>query len=70
MSKGAFMPAGNMAGNWQRRLDSHMFAGSKAPWSDITDDAPQLDITPEGTAATGIDNPERPPATASIASRL
>lgn len=38
MESGAFIPAGNVAGEIGRALDSHMFVDSKAPWHTITDD--------------------------------
>lgn len=41
-----FMPLGNMEGDIDRPLDSHIFAASKAPWFDITDDVPQHDEYP------------------------
>jgi hypothetical protein len=60
----AFVPAGNLDGNISRPLDSHIFVGSKAPWIDINDDAPQFAGYPPGYDAVATDRPERPPATA------
>lgn len=58
------MPAGNVEGEIDRRLDRHIFVGSKAVWYDITDDATQFEAYPAGIDAPGADNPERLPATA------
>ena len=59
----AAMPAGNMDGDWERRLESHIFVASKAPWYQITDKVPQFDVYPEGFGMRVIDTPPRPPAT-------
>ena len=58
-----FMPMGNMEGHIDHLLDSHIFAASKAPWFDITDDAPQYDGYPPEYEIPGRDNPERLPET-------
>lgn len=42
----AVAPAGNFCGEIDRTLDGHMFAGSKAPWHEITDSAPQFEAYP------------------------
>ena len=43
-----FMPCGNMEGDLATELASHIFAASKAPWFEITDDAKQWDQYPAG----------------------
>lgn len=58
-----FMPAGNLDGDIARPIDQHFFVASKAPWYDITGDAPQFDECPEDFGATGVDTPERLPET-------
>jgi hypothetical protein len=59
----AFVPAGSLDGDVTRPLDSHIFVGSKAPWIEITDDAPQFDAYPPGYDAAPTERPERPPQT-------
>ncbi len=58
-----FMPAGNLDGDIDKTLDSHIFVGSKAPWYEITDDALQHDAYPEGIDAPVVENPTRLPKT-------
>jgi hypothetical protein len=58
-----FMPAGNMDGEINRPLDSHIFTGSKAPWFEITDSATQFDRYPDGIDVPGVESPARPPET-------
>ena len=58
-----FMPAGNLDGDVDARVDSHIFVGWKAPWYDITDDAPQYDAYPPGYGRTATEVTERVPAT-------
>jgi len=60
----AFMPIGNMQERIDRPLDSHIFCASKAPWHDITDDAPQFDEYPPDYARPATDIGDRPPKTA------
>ncbi len=56
-----FMPAGNMEGDLDCRLDSHIFAGSRAPWFEITDAAEQHEAYPDSVEQPPVDNPERLP---------
>ena len=58
-----FMPAGNMDGDLDRPLDSHIFAASRAPWYEIADDAQQFDGYPTGTGLEGVARAERKPPT-------
>jgi len=37
-----FLHAGSFEGDPERRVAHHIFTGSKAPWFEITDDAPQF----------------------------
>ena len=62
-SEAVFIPAGNMAGDPGRRRDFHAFAGSKAPWFEITDGLPQFDTYPDDMAFEAIDDAPRPPPT-------
>ena len=39
----AVMPAGNLEGDINRSVDSHIFVAHKACWFDVTDGAPQFD---------------------------
>lgn len=59
----AFMPLGNFEDDIGRPLDSHIFVGSKAPWLDITDDAPQFDAYPPEYDSPAADIGERLPET-------
>ena len=59
----AFMPIGNMEGDIDATLGSHVFAASKAPWFEITDTANQFDEYPDDYNTPGIDNPARPAST-------
>ncbi|HIG42477.1 MAG: GFA family protein [bacterium] len=59
-----FMPAGNLDGKINRKLDSHVFVASKAVWFEITDDVEQFEAYPEMAGIVGIENPERQPETA------
>jgi hypothetical protein len=43
-----FLPAGLLDGDPGVRTSAHYFVGSKAPWVDIADDAPQHDEYPTG----------------------
>ncbi|MCP5056423.1 MAG: GFA family protein, partial [bacterium] len=38
-----FLHVGGLDGDPGRRVDHHIFVGSKAPWFEITDDHPQYD---------------------------
>ena len=58
-----FMPAGNLHGAINKSLDHHIFVGSKAPWFEITDGAPQHDAYPPEYDAPSIDSLERKPKT-------
>lgn len=53
------MPAGNFDGDPGVRARSHIFASSRAPWTEIRDDLPRFDGYPDGVAATPV--PERAP---------
>lgn len=57
------MPIGNLEGEINKTLDMHFFVGSKAPWFEITDDAPQHEARPPEYDAPEIDSPKREPAT-------
>lgn len=59
----AFMPVGNMEERIDRPLDSHIFCGSKAPWHEITDGAPQFDEYPPEFARPATDIGARLPKT-------
>ena len=59
----AFIPAGNMEGNIDRPLDTHLFVGDKACWYEIHDDAPQFEGYPPGHEIPPTDRPERAPET-------
>ncbi len=50
-----FMPVGPLDGDPGARPVAHMFAASKAPWHDISDDLPRFDAMPPG-----YDPPEIP----------
>jgi hypothetical protein len=58
-----FMPAGNLDGDLDRPLDSHIFVANKAVWHDISDDAPQFDGYPPGYDVPGIELEARTAAT-------
>lgn len=52
------LPAGNLDGDPDVRLESHMFVGSKAPWHTISDSAPQHEAyPPEFSGATPVERP-------------
>lgn len=55
----AFMPAGNLANDVGRALDSHIFVAKKAPWHEISDGAPQYDAYPPGFDMPSIEFDER-----------
>ena len=59
-----YMPAGNLEGDLDRALDSHIFVDSRASWHEITDEAPQFGGYPPGYGGDGVEQPDRPPATA------
>ncbi len=59
----AFMPVGNMDGELERPLDSHIFATSRAPWDEILDDAPQYEGYPPEYDAEGQPDMDRPAPT-------
>lgn len=63
MDKLAFMPAGNLDGEINRSLDSHIFVAHKACWYDVADDAPQFgEFSPDYTG-TPVDSEIRLPVT-------
>jgi hypothetical protein len=59
----AFMPAGNIDGDIDRPLDSHIFVADKASWYEITDEAPRYEGYPPGHDAPETARPERHPQT-------
>lgn len=60
----AIMPAGNLEGDIDRALDSHIFVASKAPWHEITDSAPQFEAYPPEYDMRPVELETRKPATA------
>ena len=63
MGSTALMPAGNVDGEINRELDSHMFVDSKAPWHTITDAAPRHPAyPPEFGDAEPVRQLPRPPS--------
>lgn len=56
------MPAGNMDGDIDRSLDSHIFVAHKACWFDITDEGPQFDEFSPDYKGVPVDTEPRPPA--------
>lgn len=50
-----FLPAGSLDGDIERPLDAHIFVKNKAPWHDISDDAPQFDAYPPQYDHPGIE---------------
>ena len=53
----AVAPAGNLSGDLGLKPDSHIFAGSKAPWYTITDQLTQHDAYPPDIPAPAIERP-------------
>jgi len=60
----SFMPAGNLDGDLERPLDFHAFVDSKAPWTELNDDAPKHADAPPGYEPPDIESAPRPPQTA------
>ena len=58
-----FLPVGNLAGDIEHSLDSHIFIGSKAPWLEVTDGAPQFEAYPPGFDHPPTDLGDRQPQT-------
>jgi len=58
------MPAGNLDGDINRELDSHIFVAHKACWFDAFDDAPQYDEFSPDYQGTPVQRQLRAPATA------
>jgi hypothetical protein len=54
-----FTPAGNLLADPGVRPTAHIFVGSKAPWFEIADDAPQFEAYPPGIDAPSL--PDREP---------
>lgn len=54
----AFCPAGNLQGDLDIRPESHLFVGSKAPWTVLTDRLPQHEEYPQEFAVTGVTRPQ------------
>ena len=63
LDKLAYMPAGNLDGEINRSLDSHIFVAHKACWYDVADDAPQFDEFSRDYTGTPVDSETRLPAT-------
>ena len=57
------MPAGNLDGDIERSLDSHIFVAHKACWFDITDDGPRFDEFSPDYQGTPVQSEPRAPAT-------
>ena len=57
----AFVPLGSLEEPVDRALDAHIFVGSKAPWLDINDEAPQFDEYPPDYTMPATDIGERYP---------
>jgi hypothetical protein len=61
-----FVPVGNFDGDPGARTLAHIFAASKAPWYEISDDLPRFDEFPPGVGAAplvdreSLDPPGRP----------
>jgi hypothetical protein len=51
------IPAGNLDGDLGVQPELHMFVGSKAPWTSITDSLPQHEAWPPGFGGDVIDRP-------------
>lgn len=47
-------PAGNLLGDLDLKPQAHWFVGSRAPWTQITDDLPQHEEYPEDFGTTGV----------------
>lgn len=60
----AYMPAGNLDGDIDRSLDSHIFVAHKACWFDLRDGAPQFDEFSPDYQGTPVTSEVRSPATA------
>jgi hypothetical protein len=54
----ALCPAGTLEGELGIKLQSHLFAGSKAPWYDITDALPQYEAFPPEWGMPGVERPQ------------
>ena len=55
------IPAGNLEGDLGATPQLHMFAGSRAPWYEITDDVPQSEEYPPGFDAPVVARPRVEP---------
>ena len=53
----AVAPAAAFEGDLGMKPQSHIFAGSKAPWDDITDGLPRFDAYPPGFGAQAVVRP-------------
>ena len=58
------MPAGNLDGDINRSLDSHIFVAHKACWLDVPGDAPHFDGYPPAFDSPPVDRKLPSPATA------
>ncbi len=58
-----FVPAGNLVEDCGARPEMHIYAGSRAPFYEITDAVPQHEVLPPGWPDPGIRAEARPPAT-------
>lgn len=59
----AMVPAGNLDGDINRSLDSHIFVAHKACWFDVTDNAPQFDEFSIDYQGVPVESSTRLPAT-------
>jgi hypothetical protein len=55
------IPAGNLEGDLGVTPQMHIFAGSRAPWHEITDELPRSEAYPPGFDAPAIDRPRVTP---------
>ena len=55
----AIIPAGNLDGDLGVKPELHMFVGSKAPWTSITDSLPQHEAWPPAFTSGVVDSPPR-----------
>jgi len=55
------LPAGNLEGELGVTPQLHLFAGSKAPWHEISDGLPQTEEYPPGFDAMSVARPTVPP---------
>ncbi len=58
-----FVPAGNLVEDCGAKPEMHIFAGSKAPWYEITDSVTQFPTVPDGFPDANIPDEVRKPTT-------